>query len=162
MGGGRVRGGVDTSSVLPFCARCTKQKRLCCSCDLARACLPARTESTRPQKIQENLRKISPCGLLRSKENANARPEAIASTNAISRHLAGMGSDFCRFESTGRPSMFVLCGRAWRSMSDPAQKHSSSNGWNASKSCTKQLTGANGDLHECQVLGLVAEKTNRT
>jgi len=66
------------------------------------------TESAHPQKVQATLRKSSPCGLLRSKNNANARPEATASTNAISSCSAGTGSDLCRFESTDRPSTFVL------------------------------------------------------
>jgi len=120
------------------------------------------TESAHPQKVQENLRKISPCGLLRSKENANARPEATASTNAISSCSAGTGSDLCRFESTDRPSTFVLCGHARRSMSDLAQKHSRSCGWNLSNNRSKQLTGAKRDLDKCQVLGVVAENPDRT
>ena len=78
------------SSVLPFAhaARCTSLR---CSRDLARARLPADIESARPPTVQAKLRKMSRRGLLRSKENANARPEATASTRKHKRNLAPFG-----------------------------------------------------------------------
>ena len=110
------------SSVLPFAhaARCTSLRF---SRDLARARLPADIESARPPTVQAKLRKMSRRGLLRSKENANARPEATASTNAISSRPAGIGSDFCRAELTRGPSILSSRFSARRSMSDLAQEH---------------------------------------
>ena len=63
---------------------------------------PADRESGHGQKVQKKLRKPSACGLLRSKKNANARPEGTGPANAISRPSAGTASDSCRAQLTGR------------------------------------------------------------
>ena len=100
------------------------------------------------------------CGQRTTRTRDLRRQQAQTLSRAVWQAWAVISVGF--IQSTRRPSISVLCGPARRSVSDLAQNDSRSCGWNLSNNRSKQLTGAKHDLDECQVLGVVAENSDRT